>query len=434
VIRGAATLAALLLASPSWAVASGNARHGPIFGGVALLNGNASHCLQGVAADRVALIACRDRCEPIPWQLDERRDDGRLVVDQGPFPNPEDPPNVIDDNDEIRWLVEDAGRQILPGEQPRDSPCRLEICLRERETGYRAWVYAFVWPTMAPRSERSYVRYDPVRDVIEGQRVALGFGGATPQYMALRGEGGSWGANLLDRLKIRVSAWFLGLIPVSRDEADLTTEFVGWHEGPIRIVRRQRQWVYVGWGIRSPTFGSYTYFYRDSAELPVSLYLNFPPTYFFKRIKIQAVLDLRDLSGWQLLADGLGAPLTIGALKKEDLRLLERLNSSWLALVGPDATLVQFLDVSPSMSSLERKLLYRETSKAREPEAVPGELPGVGHRLSHWNDVSGGWHWFSARNYALPAGYDPRRLVRELQREVTLEIRELPSLRDMPGA
>jgi hypothetical protein len=397
---------------------------GPVFGASAIVTGDDLRCLRGVPSERVSLLACRKQCEPVPWQLDERGPDGQLSLESGPFPNPDDPPGVIDENDEIRWMVEDTGKAMRPQEKPAGVACGVEIRLAERETGYRGHVYAFVWPDRAPRAARSYVRYDPKRDVITGRRVALGFGGATPQYLTLASAEGEEGANLLDRLKIRVSAWFLGLIPVSRDESDLTTEFVAWHGGPIRIIRRQRQWVRVGFGIRSPTFGSYTYFYRDFAELPVSLGLNFPPTYFFHRIRIRAALDFRDLRGWKVLGEGMREAVPIGSMSEQDVERLNGLPGDWFALIGPDVTLVQFLATSPSLVTLKRRLLYTEQRTQQEPEAVTGEMPGIGYMLSDWDGVPAGQHWFSSTSFALPPGEDARDLVRARKRKVTVRTRE----------
>jgi len=141
---------------------------GPIFGASALVTGADLHCLLGVPSERVGLVACRNECEPIPWQLDERGSDGQLALESGPLPNPDDPPGVIDENDEVRWMVEDAGRAMRPQERPAGVRCGVEIRLAERETRYRGYLYAFVWPGLAPRSARSYVRYDSERDVITG--------------------------------------------------------------------------------------------------------------------------------------------------------------------------------------------------------------------------------------------------------------------------
>jgi hypothetical protein len=312
-------------------------------------------------------------------------------------------------------------------EVPAGIACGFEIELRSPASDWSGWVYAFVFPGNAPRSPVSYVRYDPDRDVIVGARVSLGFQGATPQYLGWRDGADRGEINLLDRLKVRTSARFLGVIPMGRDEGDLSTEFVAWRAGPIRVVRRQRQWIRLGWGIHSPTFGSDTYFYRDFAELPVTLRLNFPPTYFFYPITVRAVLDFRDLRGWHLLVPGLPAPVVVGDLDPAVIDRLNQLPGDWFALIGPGVTLLQTLGVSPSLATVERRLLYREQTDPDEPEAVAGEMPGVGYRLTNWSGVGSGVHWFSSTSYALPPDYDPVRFVTELQQPLVIEPHPLPT-------
>jgi hypothetical protein len=381
-------------------------------------------CLRGIDEEKVVLLSCAATCRPIPWQLDELDSGGRLVLDQGPQPNSDDPPRLIDENDEIWWMAEDVGRRMRKNEIPPSADCVVEFHVRVRRAGWEGRVYAVGLRDLAPRSPTSYVRYDPDADLIAGARVSLGFSGPTPQHLLLHDGGRRPALNLLDRLKVRASAWFLGLIPMSRDEGDLSTEFVAWRAGPIRVVRRQRQWIRLGWGIRSPTFGSDTYFYRDFAELPVRLRLNFPPTYFFSRIKVEAILDFRDLTGWKLVAPGLAEPLKVGTLQRVNEKL-NGLPADWFALMGSDIILVQVLGTSASLATVERRLLYREHNQSHPPEAIAGERPGVGYRLTRWGDVGSGVHWFSSTSYALPVGYDLARFLREREHQPSARTKQL---------
>lgn len=382
------------------------------FAEVVTIAGNELSPFDRYPVDHLALLACRHdggarRCEPIPFQVDEVDAQGRWVLDQGPQPNTDESPEVLDANDRVLFMASDAGERVGRADLPADGAA-AEIAMHDPLTGRTAWAYAIAYRDVAPRSGRSYVAYDPGADRVRGQRVTLGFRHGVPGYLALDGTDESTGADLLDRFKVRATATFLwGLVHVSRNEDDVTTEFVAWRQGPIRVIRRQRQWVRIGFGIRSPTFGSYTYFYRDFAALPVGLYLNFPPTYFFGDISIRAFLDFRDLRGWQLVLPDIPDPIVIdGAMtaRKEDLN---RLPASWFALRGPQVTLVQILDVGPSLASVQRRLVYREAPTAADPpEDIPGEEPAIGYRLERWDRVAAGAHQLEATSYALPAQLD----------------------------
>jgi hypothetical protein len=384
---------------------------------VAHVTAAALPCLDGRREDEVALFACSASCAPIPWQLDERDAQGDLALPEGPQPTHDDPPGVVDANDELLWMAGDAGRAMRTDEQPPAARCGAEIALRSDET--TAYVYAFALPAPAPRSPVRYVAYDPARDLITAARVAIGFGAATPRYLALRGADGQFGPNQLDRLKVRASARFLGLIPLGRNEDDIQWIFGAWHAGPIRVARREWQWVRLGWGLRTPIFRTESFIYRDSVELPVRLRLNFPPTYFFRGIEVQAALDFRNLQGWTVRTPSrrLGIVGAIGAPANSE--------GDWLALEGPDLTFVLRLQLGDSLASLRREILYREGNGGSPPEGEPGEHPAVGFSLTEWSGVDRGQHGFTAVAYALPAGYDLDAFAREDAAPLTIDVQPL---------
>jgi hypothetical protein len=412
----AALLAALCAAASSLGVVAAAQAELPLWR-VARVAAADLPCLDARSADAVALLACAERCAPIPWQLDERDARGDFALPHGPQANPDSPPGVLDANDEVLWMAADAGRrEMQQAEVPSDASCVVEIRLRSGAT--TAWVYAVAAPPPAPRSPVRYVAYDAATDTIEAGRVAIGFGAATPRHLALRDRDGRFGPNQLDRLKVRASARFLGIIPLGRDEDDIEWAFGAWHAGPIRVVRREWQWVRLGWGLRTPVFRTESFVYRDTIELPVRLRLNFPPTYFFRAIEVQAALDFRDLRGWGVrTAAAAPTPADDGGARAAPI-------GEWIALEGPDLTLVLRLQLGDTLSSLHREILYRSGDDAHPPEALPGEHPAIGFRLTEWGGVDRGQHGFTAIAYALPAGYDLGAFAREDSAALTIEVRK----------
>ncbi len=383
------------------------------FSDVISISGSDVTALNGTPITRLTVFACAESCHPIPFQVDERDALGRWALDQGPEPNPDDSPGVFDDNDVLFFMAADAGERTQP--MGFAGAARVaEIRIDDPLAGTIRWAYLAAFDDGAPRATTSYVQYDPAADRVSGARVSLGFRHGVPNYLAVRDTATETETNVLDRLKVRATATFLwGLLHFSRTEDDLSTEFVGWRQGPIRVIRCQRQRVRIGWGIRSPTFGSYTYFYRDFAELPVGLKLNFPPQYFFGNIIIRVVLDFRDLRGWSILSPSLPAPLPIDGTMSAAKAALNQLSDSWFALVGPEVSMVQSMDVSPSLATLRRRLLYREDhGQVDPPEDVPGEEPGIGYQLDRWGDVGAGAHRFISSDYALPPEVDAREFMR----------------------
>jgi len=397
------------------------------FGDVVSITGDQLALFEGSPIERLALLACQAAvCAPIPFQIDEHDPEGRWVLDHGTELNADTRPGLLAANDALLFMATDAGERVERADRLGPLPV-LEIMISDPLAGSRHWVYLVAFTGAAPRSSTSYVEYDPSTDRVRGDRVSLGFHQGLPNYLAIADASGTPGTNLLDRLKVRASATFLwGLIHFSRSEDDLSTQFVGWRQGPIRVIRCQRQWVRIGWGIRSPTFGSYTYFYRDFAELPVGLRLNFPPTYFFGNIVVRVVLDFRDLRGWSVLTPSLSAPLAIDGTMTAQKVALNGFSDAWFALLAPQLTLVQTMDVSPSLASVRRRLLYREdASRPEPPESVPGEEPGVGYQLDQWEHVGAGAHSLQSVSYALPPTVDVRQFVaaRATPLQVSMQVR-----------
>ena len=400
------------------------------FGAVVRISGDQLAALCGAPINQLELLACAQaRCHPIPFQIDERDAQGQWVLDRGPNAGADDPPGVLDDNDILFFTAAAAGDRVTPESLPTAASV-AEIRVHDPLAQTDRWAYfvALTGTPLPPLPAQAFpVEYDPVTDRVRGARVSLGFVDGIPGYLAV-GDG----PNLLDRLKVRASATLLfGLIRFSRSEADLRTQFMGWHQGPIRVVRGQRQWIRLGWGIRSPTFGSYTYFYPDSAELPVGLWLNFRPTYFFGNIVVQAVLDFRDLRGWSVLVPSLPNMIPIDGTMSLLKQSVNNVPDTWFALIGPEITLVQRMDVSPSLATVRRRLVYREGGAvAQPPDTVPGEVPGIGYQLDRWQQVGAGAHVLQAASYALPASVDVRAFMHELSVPLEVTVRPLtPSVR-----
>lgn len=373
------------------------------------IEGSSLSTLVAVPLSEVLVFSCDTHaCRVVPHQVDERDAAGRWILTHGQDVGTvnDESPGVVDHSDVLLIAARDVGQWVPPAMAPPGVITALQV--RDPFFGGDAWLYIARGPIPPNTAVAVSVHYDPLHDLLVGPRVALRFEGGVPGHLSVDG-----GPNLLDRLKVRAQAAFLlGWFGLSRSEADLQTDLSGWHGGPIRVIRAQRQRVRLGWGIRSPTFTSYTYFYvTDFAELPVSLRLNFPPTYFFGDIRIQVLLDFRDLRGWELLVPG-AAPISIGEGMDDTKHALSEKGREWFALKGPDVTLVQYLGLSSSLDSVRRRLIYREARVVTfPPESEPGELPGVGYELDRWDSVAAGFHALQATSYVLPAGLDVHRFM-----------------------
>ncbi len=369
-------------------------------------------CLHGALADEVALFGCGEECAPIPWQLDERDPTGAYVLDSGPAASADVDGGAIDGNDDLVFMWSDAAalrRSPLPGEPL----CAVEMSVEVDGTVRR--VYAARLPGAAPRSPLSYVEFDVAADVMRGRSVAVTFAGPTPRGLALR-FGAAAGQQLLDRLKIRAEARFFGIFTLSRDEDDIESVYEAWRVGPVRILRRERKWIRLAFGYRTPYMETQTTFYRDLVQMPVQFRLNFAPSQLMSRIEVRAALDFVNLRGWRFAAPGaVPGSLTVGSIPAEVSRQIAAgVDASLLALQGADATFALLLRLGPTLQSLNKTILYIEDPANDAPERTPGQMPAIGFRLTEWGAVENGDHWFAAESYALPGGYDPHVLAAEM--------------------
>jgi hypothetical protein len=400
------TLFFLLFAAPGAAFTPAGTDAAPRFADVVDVPAADLVPFHGLPLQRLGLYACvRRACRPIPVQVDERDADGHWVLDSGPAAGQDTPPATLDANDHVLFMAADAGERAQRADLPGRFPV-VEVAVRDPLQATTRWAYLVAFAAAAPRSTKTYVDYDPSSDRVRGARVTLGFRGSIPSQLFLH-DGGVH-ENVLDRFKVRATAsFFWGLLRFTRSEDDVTSEFLGWREGPIRVIRAAQHRVRLGWGIRSPTFGSYVYVHRDFARLPVTLRLNVKATFFFSSIDIRTVLDFRDLRGWGVLVPGTPGLLPVDGHTSAAEEEVGSSTQPWFALLGPHVTLLQSMRVSPSLHSVRRRLYYRDSPAGAEPpEEFGGELPGIGYRMDGWEDVGAGAHWFEALSYALPVGVD----------------------------
>src|SRR5690606_27004816 len=221
--------------------------------------------------------------------------------------------------------------------------------------------------------------YDVAADVMHGRSVALTFAGPTPRGLQLL-SGEAAGLNLLDRLKIRARARFFGIVPLSRDEDDILSIYEAWRIGPVRVLRRERKWIRLAFGYRTPYLHTETTFYRDYVQLPVRFHLNFAPAQLLSGIAVRASLDFRNLSGWRFAAPGaLSDPFTVGDAPAEAAASLATgLPATMLAVEGADTTLALVLHLGPTLRSLSQTIFYSEDLTPDDPEDVVGQMPGIG--------------------------------------------------------
>ncbi len=337
-----------------------------------------------VAVHRLGLLRVRGgQAESIPFQVDERDAAGQFALPSGPFASVDEKPFVLDENDLLVFGARDLGEEA-------EVPGAAEIHVRDPVTGAAGYAYLVVDGSL-PAATRDEVGYDAASDTVRARRYVLAFGKHTASAFAFVGPDGKPGPNVLDRLKARVKARILwGWLEFRRTEEDLRSEVLAWKDGPVRVIRRVRLRIGVGFGLPDPEIVAEDFFTADAFEGPVLVRLPFDLRYVFGDLTVRIYLDFQSFDGYRLFADG-RAPERVdcggGSVP------LDGVPSDWFGMSGPEGTFVQALRVSSELQSV-RRTLYAVADRERDdvPESVRGTCPAVGYTLSHWAGVGRGTH------------------------------------------
>ncbi|MCX8073193.1 MAG: hypothetical protein N3C12_12195 [Candidatus Binatia bacterium] len=395
---------------------------------MSMISGMDVPALWGCPVSNILAWRCETDCRLMLLQVDERDPMGRWVLDRAEDGSQDEAPGLLDATDVLLFGNSHLGEEI--SEWPATAQYLVKLLSPAGSIEARS---LYLGCGHGGKSKQS--TWAPLLSVESGsgrvrmRHATIGFRGAWPDWLSIGA-----GPNLLDRLKVRARARFLlGLVRVERDESHLQSRVVGWRVGPLRAIRAQEQWVFLGWGLRTPIMRAYAVFYPDHVEVPVAFRLRFPATYFFSDIRIRAYADFRDLHGWVLLLPEDPAEYPIdGTMSAEERGLRER-NPEWFALRGATVTLVQVLTLSDSLRSVKRTFFFNDSLGAQSPpESSAGELPGVGYELSDWQHVGAGLHTLQLVSFVVPNTVRPEDVVAAYRRPATVQVLPLPSAVQSP--
>jgi hypothetical protein len=387
--------------------------------------------LGGTALARIGVLAAQGGLlAPIPFQVDERR--GRkLALPDGPEPTDDDKPGVLDADDLVVFMACDAGsrasaadlERALSGAGTLSAWRELEVVDPIDDT--RGYVYVVV-ADRPPATDRRYVDYSPSGDLVTTARYRVGLVNALPTYLSLAPDGLP-GPNLIDGLRLRAEATLRAdLAHWTLNEQQGKHDLIAWKVGPVRVVRRSRHKVAVGFGINLTAGTAHTYFYPQHVFAPGSMKLPFSPSILFNEINAFGGADGRDLRGWRYRAPGTPAEGFAVDGRMDDAERAFSSSGDWFALAHGSEALLFITHMSENLSSVVKLgLVYRDdAARPNPPEQEPGTVPLVGYEGHHVERLSGGHYTFELGIYEL-LGYrqgDERRVVEQVGKSLTADV------------
>ena len=377
--------------------------------------------------ERLGLVAFHGRrAAAIPFQIDERR--GRKVaLADGSEPLDDDRPGVLDPDDVLVFMVCDAGERRGDHALPAAATLTAwrEIEVRDPRSGGTAYAYLVVADT-PPRTAKRYGDYTPAGDLVASASYRVGLVDALPKYLALL-HAGAPTLNLLDGPRLRVHATLLAnLADFTLHEGQGNHRLIAWKAGPVRVVRRSRHYVSIGFGIELTAGVANTYFYSRHVYAPGSMKLPFSPGVFFRDIDAVGGADGRELRGWRYHANGVPRDgfLIDGRMSDEEKRFAAR--GDWFALGERERGILFAVRLSENLArEIPLHLVYRDDAATPyPPEEVPGTQPLVGFEGHHVERLPGGRYQFALHIFSLPQFKvgDERGVLRNLDEPVTVAV------------
>jgi len=345
------------------------------------------------------------RMQPVPYQIDEITEDGTWVLTtKSPFLTKhqaqkmvlaaDDPPEVLDDNDELAFMVTDTGDRAPPSAWPVGFLRADEIVLTDPLTGGQAWVYLFCFPLPTPSSAVNYVEYrfpeQGTSDQIRSDLFTLGFSQEVPI---------TWdtitfndGVNIIDRMKIRLHCRLFHLFTIDKNETHLNSQLWQFKDGPVRVIRRVRSSVKLVAKLKSPSVNSETLYYRNAVLLPFRVKIPFQPKGIVSDMYFDGGPDFRDLYGWKMRLNTDERWLQIDGKMDPVETAVRTEGAKWFILKGPGKAMLYDLTlVNEKEYSLRRRFLYLDdAARIIPPEFHPGQVPYLGYHIDGLEEVKGG--------------------------------------------
>jgi len=371
------------------------------------------------------LYAFRDgKMQPLPFQIDELTEKGDWILPKrSPYLSEkmaaksiliqDNPPEVMDENDELAFMITDIGDKADPAAWPTDWLYADEITLTDPLTNEQGWIYLLSFANPPEPSPVDYVEYrlpDNKRDRIYTDNFTLGFSHEVPisqDYASFND-----GDNIYDRLKIRMFMRFFYIIKFDRNENDMDSLIWQYKDGPVRAVRMVRSSIRLVRNLQSPKVNSETLYYKNAVLMPIRIKGSLP-----KGIVSEAFFDsgtdFRDRYGWKVRLNTDERWLSVDGKMDEVENSLQLDEARWFILKGPGRAMILFLHF-PDDCGLNKKFHYLDDDvNEHPPEFHPGQVPYIGFHIFGMEKFRGGLK-FHVICFFLDKEYTEKELMRAM--------------------
>ncbi len=320
--------------------------------------------------------------EAIPFQIDERDVDGKYLVEEGPQGCKGD--GAFNLQDELVFMARDVGTNLGP-KTPSVCEQAVIISLVDINRHITGYVLLALCENPPPLSSKDYVQIDINNRTIRALSYGFGWREAPVYYYDYLTIGG--GNDLLDRIKVRCSIGKWGMTYTFSEE-DFHTSFVGYTDGPVRVVWRSENYWSLGAFGRIPSPQSicfYPDYIVDRNDLdmtinPAVLGLDF-------NLKIGHDMALANPGDAKLCANILPDCLPISEDVARLFGSMGKGEIQWGGIALPGGAMITRLVKDPRLMAPVKYVFEYDPSHEDPEEYIKGSSPMLGFEFAEWKDV-----------------------------------------------
>ncbi len=344
--------------------------------------------LIGATANSLFLYAMKEgRLIPIPYQIDEKDKRGKLVVDRGKRPKPDKDKGLIDDNDELIFMSGDTGDKA-PVDTNIGQRVGIEITITDPLTGEVGWVYLLKFDKAQPTSTANYVRYAPEEDRIYARNFSIAYDPTRNnmyyEHISMTTAAGGNNTDICDRWVGRVNITIKGIRKRwLGNEGILKSEVIGYKDGPVRVVRKIKNYFRLPFGIKAFKVELDYLYYADSFKSISTISIPFNVDLFCKKAWLTAGTDYTPAAYGMTIYTDRHEPVTLdGVMSDDEMKMRDKLIDHFV-LTGTQGTLISrnvFASDTP-LAQGNNIYIMDEPDSPFPPEREPGRA-FVGYRFN----------------------------------------------------
>ncbi|MEW5944931.1 MAG: hypothetical protein AB1742_01905 [bacterium] len=377
-----------------------------------IIEGNKLKNFIGTPIEKIRVYAeSNGTLAPIPFQLDERKPDGDLTFPFGPHPSRDNDNGAFDANDELVFMSRDLGGRVSTDLFPAGTGKKAQVTVTDPLTGEKGWAYVLLFKNPPPRSKTDYVSCLNECEEIKALHYENAFAKDAKigfDKLAITKTGKGSGKNMIDRLKIRASTnTRLINLTISKNENDFTSALIAYIDGPVRVIRRTKNQMFLFWKIPTPASVIDNVYYYNFFLWPTVVDVPFDVGKLLKNCEFRVVTDGHSNSMGRIFvnSNNPGGVVMDGRMSDAE-KNLDLSPYKWSVVYGTSegdtGAWMNRLVYDHSVEAQPMLFYVDDLSVKEPPEREPGYFGAIGYDLKNMETLKAGQWKLTSIMYNIP--------------------------------